>query len=385
MARIIRSRLLRTLALSAGFLAVVVAGTGFQRLALVPSQYTVRVPVQDAAGIYPGSDVMIAGARAGTVQDISLGSDGLAMITAGIDDAYAPVHQDASVALRPKSLLGEMYVALDPGRAPATLASGATLSRLQVNRATSLEDVVNTFDQPTRDKLQTVIVELGGGVAGRGQELNSAIPYGSKDLDALASVASTLAERDQELRTVIQDLDTVLGELAQSDRRQQLSQLIQNTELLLHNLVQQETQIKQAVTTTNAALGRLAAGLNGTQGSLDGIARALPTTVREGGLILSQLGTDTDVMLPNLDTLIQGIQRGPVVFGGRDASGYATRISLVVGCGSVSVCPALTGSQTPSAPAGSSPAGNQPNQQAGTMTDQELVQHGLFGFLLGGN
>ena len=395
--RTVLRRLLTTAALALTLVVIVAAGTAFQRSLVSASRYLLRVPTEDAAGLYPGSDVMIAGTPAGTVQDISLGSGGLAMVTASIDTAYAPVHKDATVSIRPKSLLGEMYVALDPGQAAATLPSGATLPRLQVNRSTDLQQVVNTFDTPTRDKLQTVIVELGGGVMGRGEDVNRGIQYGNQDLSDLAGIADTLAQRDQQLQAVIQNLDVVLGELARSDRREELGLLIKNTDLLLQNLVQQEQQIKVALSQTNAALARFGTGLNGTGPSLATIFSALPTTVQQGNLVLADLSTDTDTLLPNMDTMIQGIQYGPVVFGGRDASGYATRISLVLGCASINLCPQLTGplAQLPlvrslpvvGTPVGGQAQGAQPAAAApsSSSTDSQLVQQGLLGFLLGGS
>src|SRR5207244_6875451 len=77
------------------------------------TEYRLVVPLDSADGLYPGSDVLIAGAKAGTVRDISLdGSQTL--VTIALDDAYAPVHADARLTVRPKSLLGEKYMALDP-------------------------------------------------------------------------------------------------------------------------------------------------------------------------------------------------------------------------------------------------------------------------------
>lgn len=384
-------RILRGAALVAAFLVLVGGGTAFQRAFVTPTDYVLKIVSEDASGLYPGSDVMIAGAKAGSVRDISLNGQGLALITTQIDPAFTPVHRDAAVSIRPKSLLGEMYVSLNPGQSGDTLSTGATLPRIQANRSTDLEQVVSTFDDPTRQKLQTVIVELGGGVAGRGPQVNQSLPYGRKDLNDLAAVADTLAQHDQDLKVVIQDLDTVLGELAQSDRRQQLGALIQNTQLLLDNLVQQEAQIKQALTKTNAALDKLQAGLNGTGPNLSNIAGAIPTTVMQGNLVLNELGGDTDALLPNMSSLIQGIQYGPVVFGGRDANGYATRISLVAGCSSLDVCSQLSGplAQLPlaapgaaAAPAPTATSGAVP--PAGSSDSALLGSHGLLGFLLGG-
>jgi virulence factor Mce-like protein len=385
-------RLPSATALAVALVLIVAGGTLFQRSLVSSSTYLLKVPTEDASGLYPGSDVMIAGAPAGTVQNITLGQGGVAVVTASIDATYAPVHRDATVSIRPKSLLGEMYVALDPGQAAATLASGASLPRLQVNRSTDLQQVVSTFDTPTRDKLQTAIVELGGGVMGRGENVNQGIQYGNQDLNDLAGIADTLAQRDQQLQAVIQSLNVVLSELARSDRREELGLLIRNTDLLLQNLVQQEQQIKEALSQTNAALARFGTGLNGTGASLATIFSALPTTVQQGNLILAGLSADSDTLLPNMDSLVQGIQYGPVVFGGRDAGGYATRISLVLGCASINLCPQLTGplAQLPlvrSLPAVGTQVGAQPPASAPSSgsTDNQLIQQGLLGFLLGGS
>jgi virulence factor Mce-like protein len=333
-------RALGRLALTAGLVAVVVAVIVIQR-ASGPSSYLLHIPTADASGIFAGSDVTIAGASAGTVRDVTLARDGDAMITVALDPAFTPLHTDATAQLRPKSLLGEMYVALDPGTSGPALASGATLPRLQVNRATDLQQVFNTFDQPTRTKLQTLVDELGGGLAGRGDQLNQAIGPGERDVADLAAISSTLNARNAELQTVIATLNTVTTELARSDRRQQLAMLIQTTRQLMANLRSQQAQLQRAVVTADYALGNLNRGLQGTAPALAGIASTLPATIQAGTALLGPLGTGSSVLLPRLGQLIQGIQDGPSVFGGRDANGYATRISLTLGCSSVTVCPQL--------------------------------------------
>src|SRR5438477_75398 len=130
------------------------------------TEYRLVVPLDSADGLYPGSDVLIAGAKAGSVQDITLDGN-QTLVTVALDDAYAPVHSDARVTVRPKSLLGEKYVALDPGSA-GLLSSGARLPQTQVARAVELQDVVNSLDAPTREKLRTLVISLGGGLAGEG-------------------------------------------------------------------------------------------------------------------------------------------------------------------------------------------------------------------------
>ena len=293
------------------------------------TEYRLVVPIDSADGLYPGSDVLIAGARAGSVRDISV--DGAqTLVTIAVDDAHAPVHADATVTVRPKSLLGEKYVALDPGHSDE-LPSASRLSHEQVARAVDLQDVVNSLDQPTREKLRTLVIALGGGLAGRGPDTNQTITYGRQDLDHLAAITDTLAARDQDLQKVIQGLDQVTAELAKSDRRQQLGELIKNSEALLHSLAQQDAQIKATLANANAALSRTDTSLSGTAAQLNSIVRQAPTTVDLLNGITRDFATNTDLLVGDLGTFDRGMKYGSNTFGAQDGQGYATRISVLVG------------------------------------------------------
>jgi len=293
------------------------------------TEYRLVVPLDSADGLYPGSDVLIAGAHAGSVRDISLdGSQTL--VTIALDDAYAPVHRDATVTVRPKSLLGEKYVALDPGRSD-TLPSGSQLPNTQVARAVELQDVVNSLDQPTREKLRTLLISLGGGLAGQGLNTNQTISYGRQDLDHLAAITDTLAARDQDLQQVIQGLDQVTAELAKSDRRQELGALIKNSQTLLHSLSQQDAQIKLTLANANAALGRTDTSLSGTATQLNSILQQAPRTVDLLNGLTRDFASNTDLLVADMGTFTRGEKYGPDVFGAQDGQGYATRISVLVG------------------------------------------------------
>jgi phospholipid/cholesterol/gamma-HCH transport system substrate-binding protein len=300
------------------------------------TEYRLVVPLDSADGLYPGSDVLIAGAKAGTVRDIGL--DGTqTLVTIAVEDANAPVHADATVTVRPKSLLGEKYLALDPGKSDA-LASGSRLPQEQVARSVELQDVVNSLDQPTREKLRTLIVALGGGLAGRGLDTNQTINYGRQDLDHLAAIADTLTARDQDLQKVIQGLDQVTTELAGSDRRRQLGELIKNSEALLHSLSQQDAQIKATLQAANAALGRTDTALSGTASQLNSIFRQAPVTVHLLNGLTRDFASNTDLLVGDLATFDAGMKYSTDVFGAQDGQGYATRISVVAGGCSVAPC-----------------------------------------------
>ncbi len=300
------------------------------------TEYRLVVPIDSAEGLYPGSDVLIAGAKAGSVRDITL--DGSrTLVTIVLDDAYAPVHRDAKVTVRPKSLLGEKYVALDPGSSDS-LDSGSELPQTQVARAVDLQDVVNSLDQPTREKLRTLVISLGGGLAGRGLDTNQTISYGRTDLDHLAAITDTLAARDQDLEKVIQALDQVTAELSKSERRTELGELIKNSETLLHSLSQQDAQIKALLANANSALSRSDVSLSGTAAQLNDIFKQAPRTVDLLSGLSRTLATNTDLLVSDLGTFDQGMKSSTNVFGAQDGQGYATRINVVVDACSAAPC-----------------------------------------------
>ena len=309
----------------------VVAVALFSYHGLVPIQnYNLYVPLENADGLYPGSDVLIAGARAGSVDSLQLSGDKV-LVQVSLDPAHAPVFSDARVTLRPKSLLGEKYLDLIPGSHGDGLRSGSSIRASSTAISTDLQDVINTFDEPTRAKLQTVIVELGGGLGGHGTQLNDTFVYGTQDMNDLRDIAGTLQQRDQELEKVIVALDGVTSELAQSDRRNQLGQLIKNTDTLLATLANDDAELKRALAETNAALTRTDTALSGTEGNLADLVHQSPVLVHRTDLMMTDLMRGTDVVLQNMPTTLQAIPQTTVIFGGKDANGYATRISVLVG------------------------------------------------------
>src|SRR5207302_665454 len=62
----------RSVQVVAFFVAIAVAGVLVPRALAQAAPYRVTVPVENAAGLYPGSDVMVAGAKAGSIDSISL-------------------------------------------------------------------------------------------------------------------------------------------------------------------------------------------------------------------------------------------------------------------------------------------------------------------------
>ena len=61
-----------------------------------------------------GQSVNVAGVKVGEVGDVKL-ENGHAVVTMQIQNKYKPIYHDATVLMRPKTGLKDMYLALDPG------------------------------------------------------------------------------------------------------------------------------------------------------------------------------------------------------------------------------------------------------------------------------
>ncbi len=103
----------------------------------------------------------IAGVQVGRVGSISL-RDGKAVVQMNIDKQYAHrVYRNASVLLRPRTPLKDMYLSLDPGTPSAgRLPAGSTLGTGQTNPDVDVSEILSSLDADTRNYL---LLLLSGG------------------------------------------------------------------------------------------------------------------------------------------------------------------------------------------------------------------------------
>jgi phospholipid/cholesterol/gamma-HCH transport system substrate-binding protein len=64
------------------------------------SDYEVTAEFQNASQLVKGSQVVVAGAPAGSVADIALGDDGTALVTFTVSEPYEPLREGTTAASR---------------------------------------------------------------------------------------------------------------------------------------------------------------------------------------------------------------------------------------------------------------------------------------------
>ena len=196
---------------------------------LKPQGYRMQVAFPEATQLAIEADVRVAGVSVGKVRGKELAPDGnRTLATIEVDDRYAPIARDAKAMLRQKTLLGETYVELTPGRAGGgQVPEDGRLADGRVEETVELDEILDALDPTTRQAFRTWQQDLAVGIRGRGQDLNDAIgnlPAFSADATDLLAVLDTQEGATQRL---VKNTGVVFAALTENE--QQLENLITNS------------------------------------------------------------------------------------------------------------------------------------------------------------
>jgi phospholipid/cholesterol/gamma-HCH transport system substrate-binding protein len=207
---------------------------------------TYRARFTDVTGVLPGDDVRIAGVRVGQVTEVRLVDNTIAELSLSVDDSI-PIPAAVHATIRYRNLVGQRYVALTEGAGDGStgavsLPAGGVIPLAQTTPALDLTVLFNGFrplftalDPKDVNTLSYEIIQVLQGEGGTVTDL----------LQHTASLASTLADRDQVIARVITNLDVVLSTL---DRNQvALSTTITQLSQFVSGLAADRTAIGSAL------------------------------------------------------------------------------------------------------------------------------------------
>jgi virulence factor Mce-like protein len=229
--------------------AVFLAYNANSGLPFVPS-YQLSADVPNAANLVVGNDVRIGGTRVGTVSGITpvVRRDGsvIARLDLKLETTIQPLPVDSTVIIRPRSALGLKYVQITRGTSRRGFEDGATIPVRQATPApVELDEVLNTFDDRTRQAGRTNIDEFGTAVAGRGADLNRAIEAFNPLLVALVPVMQNLSDPRTQLSRTVQALGRTAGIVAPAAETQ--AALVRNLDTTFAALATVATPLRQSI------------------------------------------------------------------------------------------------------------------------------------------
>jgi len=187
-------------------------------LPFVPT-YDLKANLPNGAQLVKGFEVRVGGARVGFISKIEprrrRDGSAYAQITMKLDKGIEPIPANSTLLVRPRSSLGLKYVELTPGSGKAGLPAGSTIPVRQARPSVvELDDFFGTFDAKTRVGQQRSLDGFGGGLAGRGQDINTAIREFVPLLGNLEPVAKNLAAPDTRLDRFFASLARAAEEVA---------------------------------------------------------------------------------------------------------------------------------------------------------------------------
>jgi phospholipid/cholesterol/gamma-HCH transport system substrate-binding protein len=268
--------------------------------------YRVRAVFDNGGFMVKGEEVRVAGATVGQIEsvDVSMPDEkvaykdgravavpGKAIIVMKIEDAgFHDFRRDASCQIRPQSLIGEKFVDCRttlpraPGSKPAPPleqiedgqpGEGEYLLPLGNNGTSVDPDLINDIQSlPYAQRFRLIFNELGGALAGRGE-----------DLEVLVKRANP----------VLRDVDTLFGVL--SAQRKQLAQLASDSDAILTPLARERRAVAGFFTNSGAAAE--ASAEKGPE--LEEALQKFPTFLAEFRQTMKSLQTFSDAGTPLLE------------------------------------------------------------------------------------
>ncbi|MEV7381514.1 MlaD family protein [Streptomyces lydicus] len=215
---------------------------------------TYKAVFSDVTSLEEGDDIRVAGVRVGEVEDIQIKDRTLAEVTFSVTDDR-PLLTSTGAVIRFRSLVGQRYIALTEGAGDGTrLKPGSTIPLSRTQPALDLNALLNGFkplfaalSPKDVNQLASEIIKT---LQGEGGTVNSLLAH-------TASLTTTLADRDELIGSVIDNLNEVLGTLDKRSTR--FSGLLKQLQRLISGL----SADREAIGASLTGIGDLAGATSG--------------------------------------------------------------------------------------------------------------------------
>lgn len=283
------------------FVVITVAATAVLGLTIANVDFggadTYSARFTDVTSLNPGDDVRIAGVKVGEVDSVGIVDRQQALVKFSVEnDVRLPASVTATIKYR--NLVGQRYIALTQGTSTVsqtsldqTLPPGGTIPLSRTQPALDLTELFNgfkpLFQALSPDDVNQLSYEIIQVFQGEGGTIDSL-------LASTAQLTSTIADKDQVIGQVIDNLNTVLNTV--NAHSAQLSSLIVTTQQLVSGLAADRQPISDAI----GSLGNLA---NTTAGLLQQGRAPLQQDITSLGSLVQNLNDNQ----PTVQHFIQNL------------------------------------------------------------------------------
>ncbi|MBJ7470288.1 MAG: MCE family protein [Solirubrobacteraceae bacterium] len=237
----------------------------------VPSQ-RLFVEVKNAANIVPGNEVRVGGTRIGIVETgvPKRYPDGTITAVLGLklDQGTEPLPVDTTVLIRARSLLGLKYVQLTPGDATETFEWGAKVPfENSTPDPVEIDQLLNTFDDPTREGIISSVTAFGNALVGRGSIIGELLDDAGPLGEDIVPVVEVLADDQDGLVPFLTALSRFTGELAAAG--ESTGGLFRGLDRTTGAIARADASLDQTLAVAPDALTSTASSLAATRAAVD--------------------------------------------------------------------------------------------------------------------
>jgi phospholipid/cholesterol/gamma-HCH transport system substrate-binding protein len=277
--------LVGAIALLVAAIAVFLSYNANNGLPFVPA-YQISIDVPDAAELTKSSEVRVGGGRVGQVISIDARTRAHGRPFARVKVKLQPstkVPIDTRTEVKPRSILGAKYLALDLGRSKRTVPEGGALALNSSKAPVELSDAFNVFGTQTRAGVQNVITDLGDVLAGRGNALNDTLGSAARLMPGLQRVLRNAVDPSTGLARFIRSTATVTAALAPQSRT-------------IVSLVDHAATTFSAIDAAGGSLGRAIGQLPGTESTGTTTLTHLTPVLADAASLARAIRPATDIL-----------------------------------------------------------------------------------------
>ena len=223
--------------------AFILAAFRAQDLPLIGGGDTYYAAFTESGGLKANDEVRIAGVRVGKVEEVALDGDHV-KVTFRVEKS-ADFGDDTHAAIKVKTLLGAMYLALEPSGS-GQMAEG---DEIPVEHTSSPYDVVKAFaglgetsERINTDQLAESLTTLADLTRNTPEEFRSA-------LAGVSQLSSNIAARDGKINSLLKNLKKVSTVL--NARDQDIVALMRDSDVLFRALVQRREAVHNLLVSTS--------------------------------------------------------------------------------------------------------------------------------------
>jgi phospholipid/cholesterol/gamma-HCH transport system substrate-binding protein len=230
--------------------AALIAAVALLALAMFggSGDYRVKAVFENAGQLVPGNEVRVGGEPVGKIADITLDDSANAVVTMNVNGDFAPLHEGTRATVRATSLSGiaNRYVSLQPGpNSNEKIADGGRIGADETSAPVDLDVLFNSLDAKTREGLRNFIRGTGDQYDTRGAEAGESIKYFGPFLGSTSRLTREVALDQQVLSRFLRDGATTVSAIA--ERRDDLTNLVSNTNSTMRAIGDESTSLKRAL------------------------------------------------------------------------------------------------------------------------------------------